>query len=240
MTKSGDDFMVTLRSFFVLGLSLIIGLTIFGAQIGRAVKKGREFDRYLTVKGLSEREVTATLAIWPIRFTVGADDLATLKEAMEKNRVLVVSFLNANGVEPSEITLGLPVVNDREDEKIQANRPSLVRYRAVVTVVVRSAKVEVVKKAIQGADGLLAKGVALAGNEFQFIFNRVNEVKPDMIKEATANARAAAEKFAQDSQSKVGRIRKAVQGILEIEDRDAATPERKILRVVTTVDFFLD
>ena len=78
------------------------------------------------------------------------------------------------------------------------------------------------------------------GDRIEFIFDAVNSIKPDMIKEATANARAAAEKFAQDSKSKVGRIRKATQGALEIEDRDAASPERKVLRVVTTVDFFLD
>ena len=234
--------MVTIRSFLVLGLSLIIGLTIFGAQIGRAVKKGREFDRYLTVKGLSEREVKATLVIWPIRFSVSADDLGPLKSAMEKNRALVSSFLNANGIDSKEIIQGLPVVSDREDERIQANRPSLPRYRATVTLVVRSSNVDLVKKAVQAADALLEQGVTLAGNEpgVQFLFNGVNEIKPDMIKEATANARAAAEKFAQDSQSKVGRMRRATQGVLEIEDRDAASPERKVLRVVTTVDFFLD
>ena len=236
--------MVTVRSFLVLGLSLIAGLAVFGAQIGRAVKKGREFDRYLSVKGLSEREVKATLVIWPIRFSVSADDLGPLKAAMEKNRALVSSFLNTNGIDSKEIIQGLPVVSDREDERIQANRPSLPRYRGTVTLVVRSPNVDRVKKAIQAADTLLEQGVTLAGNEagdrIEFLFNGVNEIKPDMIKEATANARAAAEKFAQDSQSKVGRIRKATQGVLEIEDRDAASPERKVLRVVTTVDFFLD
>lgn len=236
--------MITVRSFLVLGLSLVLGLTIFGVQIGRAVRAGREFDRYLTVKGLSEREVKATLVIWPIRFSVAAEDLTTLKAAMETNRALVLSFLQERGVDAKEITQGLPVVNDREDERIQANRPSLARYRGVVTLVVRSANVDVVKKAIQGADALLEKGVTLVGTEsgdrIEFIFNAVNDIKPDMIKEATANARAAAEKFAQDSKSKVGRIRKATQGALEIEDRDAASPERKVLRVVTTVDFFLE
>lgn len=217
---------------------------VFGFQVGRAVKVGREFDRYLTVKGLSEREVKATLAIWPIRFSVAAEELSVLKAAMEKNRTLVIAFLQENGIDPKEITQGLPVVNDREDERIQSNRPSLPRYRGVVTLVVRSSNVDVVKRAVQGADALLEKGVTLAGNEFtdriQFIFNAVNDIKPDMIKEATANARAAAEKFAQDSKSQVGRIRKAIQGALEIEDRDAATPESKVLRVVTTVDFFLE
>lgn len=236
--------MITIRSFVVLGLSLILGLTIFGFQIGRAVRTGREFDRCLTVKGLSEREVKATLAIWPIQFSTVAEELATLKSAMESNRVVVTSFLQARGISPDEIVHGLPVVNDRQDERIHANRPSLVRYRGVTTLVVRSANVDVVKKAIQDADALLDQGITLLGNEFadrtEFIFNAVNEIKPDMIREATANARAAAEKFAQDSHSKVGRIRRATQGALEIENRDAASPEKKVLRVVTTVDFFLD
>jgi len=239
--------MITIRSFLVLGLSLVVGLAIFGVQIGRAVRTGREFDRYLAVKGLSEREVKATLAIWPIRFSVTAEDLGALKAAMETKRALVVSFLQDRGIDSKEITQGLPVVSDREDGRIQANRPSLARYRGVVTLVVRSPNVDVVKKAIQGADALLEKGVTLVGNEsgdrmdrIEFIFDAVNDIKPDMIKEATANARAAAEKFAQDSKSKVGRIRRATQGALEIEDRDAASPERKVLRVVTTVDFFLE
>jgi hypothetical protein len=238
--------MITIRSFVVLGLSLIVGLAIFGGQIGKAVKTGREFDRYLTVRGLSEREMKSTLAIWPIRFTAYAEDLGGLKDAMEKDRTLVVSFLKDNGIDAKEITPGLPDVSDRQDEKIQNKAPEMARYRGVVTLVVRSTNVDVVKKAIQAADALLGKGVSLAGNEMgdriQFIFDAdaVNALKPDMIKEATANARTSAEKFAQDSNSHVGRIRRATQGTVEIEDRDVATPERKIIRVVTTVDFFLE
>jgi hypothetical protein len=235
--------MITFRSFLALGLSLIAGLAIFGIQIGRAVRTGREFDRYLSVRGLAEKEVKATLAIWPIRFSVFAEDLASLKSAMESNRTIVVSYLTENSIRPEEIIQGLPEVTDRSEERAQLNHPSLTRYRGGVNLVVRSSNVDVVKKAIQGADLLLARGVVVSGSEYgsrvEFIFNAVNEVKPDMIKEATANARAAAEKFALDSKSQVGRIRKATQGVLEIEDRDAATPERKTLRVVTTVDFFL-
>jgi hypothetical protein len=236
--------MITVRSFLVLGLSLVLGLAIFGVQIGRAVKTGREFDRYLSVKGLSERDAKANLALWPIRFSVTAEDLVVLKQAMETNRALVLSFLQENGIDSKEIMQGLPEVSDREDQRLENKTPGLARYRAVVTLVVRSPNVDVVKKAIQNADTLLSKGVSLAGNDpgdrIEFVFNALNDVKPDMIKEATANARAAAEKFAQDSKSKVGRIRKATQGVLEIEDRDAASPEWKTLRVVTTVDFFLE
>src|SRR5437764_4812091 len=121
---------------------------------------------------------------------------------------------------------------------------SLSRDRAAETMVVRSLNVDIVKKAIQSADALLEKGVTLNENGSsehpEFIFDAVNQIKPDMIRDATASARASAEKFAQDSHSNVGRMRRATQGVLEIEDRDPASPEWKTLRVVTTVDFFLD
>ena len=105
-------------------------------------------------------------------------------------------------------------------------------------------KAKEVQAAIQKADTLLEQGVSLtdsdSGDRIQFLFTEINSIKPDMIREATANARQAAGKFAQDSSTRVGAIRRAVQGVLEIEDRDTASPERKLLRVVTTVDFFVE
>jgi len=235
--------MITTRSFAVLGALLAVGLAVFGVQIGQAVKKGREFDRFLSVRGLSEREVKATLAIWPIRFAVYADDLPQLKQSIEATKVTVQAFLSEQGITADSISYGLPAVSDKNEERYD-EKNTLPRYKAVTTLVVRSAKVDVVKQAIQHADSLLEKGITLVSNEYgdrtQFLFDGVNDVKPDMIKEATANARAAAEKFAQDSKAKVGSIRRATQGVLEIEDRDVATPEIKVLRVVTTVDFFIE
>lgn len=236
--------MITTRSFAVLGILLAAGLAIFGVQIGQAVKKGREFDRYLTVRGLSEREVKATLAIWPIRFAVYAEDLPQLKQTIEKTKSVVQIFLAEQGIAAESISQGLPVISDKSEERSNDEKNTLPRYKAITTLVVRSNKVDVVKQAIQRADALLEKGITLVSNEYgdrtQFLFDGVNEVKPDMIKEATANARVAAEKFAQDSKAKVGAIRRAYQGVLEIDDRDVATPEIKVLRVVTTVDFFFE
>jgi len=236
--------MVTTRSFAVLGILLAAGLAIFGHQAGRAVRMGREFDRYLTVRGLSEREVKATLALWPLRFAVMAEDLPGLKQAMERDRAVVERFLNEHQISPEEISSGIPTVSDRVDQWHGPEQVKAPRYKAVVTLVVRSAKVDVVKRAIQQVDQLLSQGVSLAGTEYgdqpRFVFEGVNEIKPSMIQEATANARAGAEKFAQDSGSRVGRIRKAGQGALEIDERDVASPELKVLRVVTTVEFFLE
>jgi len=124
--------MITVRSFVVLGLSLIAGLANFGHQIGRAVKNGREFDRFLTVRGLSEREMKATVAIWPIQFAAYEEDLGALKSAMERDRALVIAFLTNNGVETKEMTQGLPDVIDRQDARIRDKSPTLSRYQGLI------------------------------------------------------------------------------------------------------------
>ncbi len=236
--------MITTRSFAVLGVLLAAGLGIFGVQVGQAVKKGREFDRYLTVRGLAEREVKATLAIWPIRFAVYAEDLPLLKQSIEKTKAVVQGFLSEQGIPADSISYGLPSISDKSEDRYDGEQNQLPRYKAVTTLVVRSNQVDRVKQAIQRADTLLEKGITLVSNDYgdqtQFLFDGVNAVKPDMIREATANARVAAEKFAQDSKARVGSIRRATQGVLEIADRDVATPEIKVLRVVTTVDFFFE
>lgn len=236
--------MVTTRSFAVLGALLAGGLAIFGVLIGRAVQRGREFDRYLTVRGLSEREVKATVALWPVRFTVTAEELPALKTAMEESRRTVQAFFRAQEIPVEDVSVGLPVVLDRVDRDYGEAVTKVPRYKAVVTLVVRSAAVDVVKRAIQNVDQLLDQGIQFAGAEHgerpEFLFGEVNELKPSMIEEATANARASAQKFAQDSKARVGSIRRATQGVVEINDLDLAQPERKLVRVVTTVDFFIE
>jgi len=236
--------MITTRSFAVLGALLALGLAIFGVQIGAAVKKGREFDRYFTVRGLSEREAKATLVIWPIRYSVASNALPDLQNEMEKARSVVLNYLTEAKIPLEECSFGLPNITDRADEHRTKDEPVLPRYNALMTLVVRSKNVDVVKNAIQKSDRLIAQGIPLIGDEYghkvEFLFDGVNALKPAMIEEATANARAAAEKFAQDSKAKVGKIRKATQGVVEIEDRDVASPELKIVRVVTTIEFFIE
>lgn len=222
---------------------LILGLCIAfaGIAIGLGIYKGRSSDRYVTVKGLAEREVKADLAIWPITFRVTGNSLSALQRDIDAGRSAVTSFLRDAGFAQEAISYSVPRINDTQAFGSSVVTPY--RYVADVTVTSRSENVDLVKQTMEKSGALVGKGVALTADNWQtpteFIYTALNTIKPEMIEEATKDARAAAEKFATDSGSLVGKIRSATQGYFSISNRDANSPDIKLIRVVTSVEFYL-
>lgn len=118
------------------------------------------------------------------------------------------------------------------------------RYNVTTVITVTSSKVDLVRSLITEQGELLNRGIAITSGDYRYNVNYaytgLNKIKPQMIEEATKNARTAAEKFAKDSDSKLGKIRTAYQGQFSIEDRDANTPYLKKVRVVTSIEYLLE
>jgi hypothetical protein len=232
-------------------LVLALGLAVGGAFVGLGFARGRAADRYVEVKGLAEREVTADLALWPLRIVASGNDLATVQAQITRSYEAVLAFLKRNGIEASATQLQNLQVSDSTTNQYQRESAGP-RFVIEQTIIVRLNKPEVVRDASQRVGELVAAGVVLSqGGEYgaggpTFVFNRLNELKPAMIAEATSNARAAAEQFARDSGSGLGGIRQANQGVFVILPRDQApglnesSQLQKIVRVVSTVQYFLD
>ncbi len=229
---------------WLLTLLLSAAIIIAGYFIGNMHKTGKKYDRYVQVKGLSEREVSADLAVWPMNITLTGNDLRTLKSEIERQNNEVYNFFIKQGFEKSELTKGIATINDANANMYNNNRNATYRYLAKSEFTVRTSNVEKLQKALAESLDLITKDILLSSKNtwrpIEYIFTGLNELKPSMIEEATKNARDVAEKFAQDSNSKVGEIRKARQGLFTINDRDQNTPEVKIVRVVSTIDFQLE
>lgn len=230
-------------STILAGLLIGLGIAIAGVSIGNAIYKSRLAERTVSVKGLAEKEVDADLAIWPLTFKDTGNDLSVLQKDVDAKREAITNFLEAAGFSRSEISYSASKISDTQAE-LYGNpsvRPSF-RYVAQATVTLRSNNVSGVKNTIENSGTLVAKGIALAESwesRTQFLFTGLNTIKPEMIEAATKNAREAAEKFAMDSRSIVGKIRTASQGLFEITDRDPNSPDKKKVRVVTKVDYYL-
>ncbi len=220
-----------------------IGIFLGGFAIAKAIITTTEMSRVVNVKGLSVREVPADKVIWPITFKEIGNNLTDLYNTINTKNNIIISFLKTNGIEENEIIIAAPEIVDLQAERY-GNQNYLYRYNVTSIITVTSNKVNLVTDLMLKQADLIKKGVAIIVGNYQyqptFTFTGLNDIKPQMIEEATINARTTAEKFAADSQSKLGKIKTANQGQFTISDRDNNTPQIKEVRVVTSVTYFLE
>ncbi len=228
---------------FVLGLLICIGLVFLGFFISNGIVKIKASERRVEVKGLSEREVPANIAIWPIKFKEADNDLNKLYSTIQQKNTIIIDFLRRHDFQDKEISLSAPAILDRQAQEYEGANRGNFRYTGSSTITVYTENVDLVRKTMEKLFELGKQGIAITGEDYQsktvFLYTKLNEIKPAMIEEATQNARAVAEKFAQDSKSRLGKIRSASQGQFSIDDRDSNTPYIKKVRVVSTLEYYL-
>ena len=227
---------------FYGGLFIMVGLVVLGMMFPRAVEKYRSYDRTVNVKGLCEKEVKADKVIWPVVYKVMANDIQSIYDQTDGSNAVIMDYLKAGGIDASEITVSVPQISDKFANEY-GNNDRAYRYIATNVITVCTDKVDDVLGLMSKQSDLLKKGIVTGGNTWEnpveFKYEGLNEIKPAMIEEATMNAREAAEKFAKDSESRLGKIKTANQGTFTIENRDSNTPYIKKVRVVTSVTYYL-
>jgi uncharacterized protein len=234
---------------WVPAVMLAVGLIIGGGLLGRGFTEGRRADRFVTVKGLAERDVQADLALWPLRFVSTDNDLRTAQARIEQSKATILEFLDEHGIGADQVELlGLEVTDVLANP--YRSGPADSRFIIAQTLMVRSEDPVQVAGVSQRIGDLVEAGVVLSSDRGPsagptYLFTGLNELKPEMIASATANAREAARQFARDSGSRLGSIRRANQGVFVILARDR-TPGMmeesqlyKTVRVVTTVEYLL-
>ena len=222
---------------------LAVGLALLGVFVYNGINSLAKRDRFVSVRGLAEKEVKADRVIWPLTYKTVGNDLGAVYRDISAANKKIAAFLTRNGIKASDITTGAPQVSDLWTNEYNDNR-NRERYNATSVTTVSSSDVDRVRALMTRTGELLSEGIAIAPNDYssqiQFDFTSLNKIKPQMIEQATKNAREAAEKFAKDSESKLGKIKSAQQGLFSIDNRDSNTPYIKEVRVVTTVDYYLD
>jgi hypothetical protein len=233
-----------------LGLIVLsIALVLAGWFVGNGFYQGRIGDRYVTVKGLAERDVEADIGLWPIRFVTGDNNLGTAQYKIEQSKRAIMFFLKKHGIDSASVALQDMSVVDMEAERYRGGQPGN-RFIINQTLMVRTNDPTLILNASQDVGKLVEAGVVLStgdgyGSGPTYVFTRLNDLKPEMIADATGNARQAGEQFAKDSGSKLGKIRRAFQGTFEILPRDRAPGIMeniqlgKTVRVVSTIEYYL-
>jgi hypothetical protein len=227
-----------------------IGLTTSGYALGDGLRRSKMSEhRSVTVRGVSERNVTADLATWSVNFSYEGTDLASVQQSVDQQARAVRAFFQRAGFKPGDVTdtnvsLSHEQPRDREGNPIGPQKLTVSR-----SIQLRTTDVMRARNAYTHQAELLRDGVELSGSNISYTFTGLNKLKPAMIGEANKNARDSAEQFARDSGAAVGRIKTASQGYFSVGARDGedcddcgssggSSPFQKV-RVVTTIDYDL-
>ena len=230
----------------ICGMLLATGMTCAGYFIGQTMYNAKVALNIAEAKGLAERRVTANIVNWNMDFTLSSSkksDLALLYKRAEELQKRISSILQSQGFEESEIDLG---IIDYQYRSIRDDKNILISqsYSLNAEIELESDKVKLVKAARKELNKLIAQGINLNNHDPKYMFTELNKIKPDMLKEATKNARIAAGEFASHAGVKVGGIRNARQGNFYIRDAGSDYGDthkiEKDVRVVTNISFYLD
>lgn len=222
-------------------IAIVAGLALLGFFVSKGLTSIANQEQYVTVKGLAEREVLANKVVWPLPYKCVSNDMQKLYDEIETNRNIVLSFLKEGGITGDEIVISAPAVTDRLAQSYVPDNIKF-RYQAEAVITVISPQVEKVIELMGKQIELMKDGVIISDEysyQTQFEYTALNDIKPAMVEEATCNARAVAQKFAEDSDCELGNIKQATQGQFSITS-DETTPQIKNIRVVTTVKYALN
>jgi hypothetical protein len=221
---------------------LAVGLIAGGYLLGNGLLRAKDADRSVTVRGVAEREVTADLATWTISYSATSGDLASAQAKVREDTAALEAFFKELGFPKDALQpTGANVASFQTD--------GVTSFTVRQRLALRTDNVALAQKAVAQQFDLVGRGVFLEeGSGMAYTFTKLNDIKPAMVAEATKDARASAEQFAEDSGARVGAIKDATQGYFTIEARDgdsgggwgvSDSPYKKV-RVVTTVNFLLD
>ncbi len=229
----------------IAALLLATGVGLAGYFISETLYKSKVALNTADVKGLAERRVEADTAYWSVQYTVSGSkkkDIPALYQKSELDQLQVISLLLDSGFSSEEVT---PGVISYFKQEFRDDKQKLVEEKHVLVgeIEVQTSQVRLVAEVRSKLNKLIAEGLDIKNNPPAYHFTQLNDIKPDMLKEATTNARLAANEFATNAGVKVGGIRSARQGGFVIRDvgenyGDTKKIEKDV-RVVTNVTFFL-
>ena len=226
---------------FFISLAIVLASLIVTIGFNKGLNDFTTLQRSVTVKGLSQKDVEADTLILPIKFVKSSNNLTNLYEDLEQDKQNIIKFLKEQGVKDHEISYNAPNIIDRLSDPYANDNQATYRYIGTGNLLIYTNNIKLGKNILEKISVLAKEGIVLKIDDYEieYLYTKLNDIKPQMIEEATLNARNAAIKFAEDSKSSLGKIKKASQGQFNISNRDKNTPYIKTIRVVSTIEYYL-
>ncbi len=236
---------------FGQGVALAAGLVLAATVLSTAVLDAKREGRSLEVKGFAERSIDSNWAEWTGRFTTRGESLRDASLALSTQREIVRAFLLEQGAKAEQFSF-LPAMTEvlfaRGPKGYTTNRVE--GYALHQEVRLRSADIDGVTRVSEDASELAQQGIEFSSERPQYLYTELGSLKIEMLAEATADARRRAEVLAEKSESRVGPLRYARQGVFQITPANSTevsdyghndtTSREKSIKAVVTIRYAIE
>ena len=226
------------KNYFI-GICIVLAAFVLGLMLVFTVRTLKSFDDTVKVRGLCEREVPADRVVLRVNYSAQGNELGDVRNQIDANNKVIIELLHKAGITDEEIMYGSPSISDNYAQTYDSNNQPRFHYSGSQSIRIATTKMDVVRKLENNIESDLLKQDIIVSAWADYQFLGLNEIKPSMIAESLEKASEAADEFAKNSHSKIGKMRTASQGFFEIEDLDENTPQMKKVRVVSTVEYYL-
>ena len=211
---------------YISAIIFAIAIVLSSIFLGKAYTDRKKVDGKIKVTGLGKTDFTSDLIVWEGRFNAQNYDLKQAYFTLKKNRAIVNKYLEKKGIDPKNVIYSAVNINKRTKPVYspsgQYMGDEFVGYELSQSVQLQSKDVNKVEKISREITELLNQGVQFYSEPPRCYYTKLADLKIEMISRATKDARTRAEKIAEYSGGKLGKLISAKMGIFQITGQNSA------------------
>ncbi len=204
------------------GVALAIGLVLSSLILGWSYAKTKKGDEAIAVTGSARKRIKSDLVVWSAGVSSEAPQLAEAYRQTTESVPRVKQYLISKGIPENQITISSITTSTLKKRDNEGNETSeITGYTLRQQVQVRSNDVDKVAQIAREATELINQGILLESNSPQYSFTQLGDLKIEMLGEAAKDAKVRAEKIADSTGNKIGAVRSARMGVMQITAADS-------------------
>jgi uncharacterized protein len=208
--------------WFNSGVALAIGLVISSLIFGWFYSTSKKGDEAITVTGSAKKRIKSDLVVWTASVSFESTKLADAYRSLTENVPLVKQYLVGKGIAENQITvssISTSKIKRRDASGIET--AEITGYSLTQTVEVRSNEVDKIAQIARESTELINQGILIESNSPQYYYTLLGDLKIEMLGEAAKDAKVRAEQIAASTGNRIGAVRSARMGVLQITAADS-------------------
>jgi uncharacterized protein len=208
--------------WFNAGVALAIGLVMSSMIFGWFFAKSKKGDEAITVTGSARKRIKSDLVVWNAAVTYQAPKLADAYRSLSENVPRVKQYLISKGIAENQITVSsISTTTLKKQDQNGAETSEITGYALRQQLDVRSNEVDKIAQIARQATELINQDILIESNPPQYYYTQLGDLKIEMLGEAAKDAKTRAERIAASTGNKIGAVRSAKMGVMQITAADS-------------------